>query len=288
MSLALSARPRRRQGIAVRIGSIVLPTLLLIWTLFPLYNILLIALSADGDEFSGEIWPEDWNWRSFQVIWEQGNEYFANFWHQFGNSLLLGLSCMVVTMLIGSLAAFVLGRMRLRHAWIVSDVALTTYALPSAFLAIPFVYLMRVYGLSDTLWGVAASVVAFATPYAILILHQYGKLIPVELDDAARIDGANPLQVYLRIYVPMMAPALVAVGVFALLLAWNEYLYQFLLLTSSGDATAALIINDFFIADEAPWNEMMALAMIYALPPIVIFLALRRFMVTGLTQGALK
>ena len=90
---------------------------------------------------------------------------------------------MMLTVLIGSLASFALGRMRLRNGWIVTDFALLTYVLPTAFLVIPFVHLMHVYGLTDSLWAVIAAEVTFATPYAILILQRYGKLIPLELDE---------------------------------------------------------------------------------------------------------
>ena len=173
-------------------------------------------------------------------------------------------------MLVGSLASFALGRMHLRFGWIITDLSLLTYVLPAAFLVIPFVHIMHKYGLTDSIWSVVAAQVAFATPYAILILHQSGKLIPMELDEAARIDGASPFQVYLRIYVPLMAPALVAVGVYALLLAWNEYLYQYLLLSSTRSMTVAVMINQFFDSDEAPWNYMMAIAIIYSVPPIAI------------------
>jgi multiple sugar transport system permease protein len=130
--------------------------------------------------------------------------------------------------------------------------------------------------------------VAFATPYAILILQHYAKLIPKELDEAAEVDGASPLQVYLRIYLPLSTPALAAVGTFALLLAWNEYVYQYLLLSSERNMTVAVAIAQFFDADEAPWNYMMATAIVYALPPVVIFFALRRYMMAGLTMGGVK
>jgi multiple sugar transport system permease protein len=165
---------------------------------------------------------------------------------------------------------------------------LLTYMLPMAFLVIPFVHIMHQYGMSDSLWAVIAAEVTFATPYAILILHQYGKLIPMELDESAKVDGASPFQVYLRIYLPLMAPALVAVGVYALLLAWNEYIYQFLLLSSTRNMTVAVAIDQFFDSDEAPWNYMMAIAIIYSLPPIAIYFGLRRFMVAGLTMGGVK
>jgi multiple sugar transport system permease protein len=99
----------------------------------------------------------------------------------------------------------------------------------------------------------------------------------MQLDECARIDGASPVQIYLRIYLPLMTPALVAVGVYALLLAWNDYLYQFMLLSSTRNMTVAAAIDQFFDSDEAPWNYMMAVALVYSLPPIAIYFALRRF-----------
>jgi multiple sugar transport system permease protein len=281
MSMARRRWPRR-------VAAVTLGIALLIWTLLPVYNMLLMALDSDAEEFAGSIWPPDPDFSSFLSVWNEDFWLMDHFWYQFGNSIYLGVATMVLTVLIGSLASFALGRIRLRGGWIVTDFALLTYVLPTAFLAIPFVHIMHRYGLSDSLWAVIAAMVTFATPYAILILHQYGKLIPMELDESAKVDGASPLQVYLRIYLPLMAPALVAVGVYALLLAWNEYLYQYLLLSSTGNMTVAVAINQFFDSDEAPWNYMMAIATIYSLPPIAIYFGLRRYMVAGLTMGGVK
>jgi multiple sugar transport system permease protein len=278
---------RRRRWLG-RVAGSVLGIGLLIWTLLPVYNMVLIALDDDAAEFTGRIWPVEWSFDSFLSVWNEDYWLMEHFWHQFANSLYMGLATMVLTVLVGSLASFSLGRMRLRNGWIISDLSLLSYVLPAAFLAIPFVHIMHKYGLSNTLWAVIAAEVMFATPYAILILQQYGKLIPMELDEAARIDGASPWQVYLRIYVPLMAPALVAVGIYALLLAWNEYLYQYLLLSSTRTMTVAVMINQFFDTDEAPWNYMMAIAIFYSLPPIMIFYGLRRYMVAGLALGGVK
>jgi multiple sugar transport system permease protein len=278
-------RPRR---VIAHAAGMVLGLMIAIWTLVPVYNMLLIALSDDGDEFTGTVWPSDPSFESFQVIWTEGHWYLENFWHQFGNSIYIGLATMITTVVIGSLASFAMGRMRLRKAWLIGNFSLLTYAVPASFLVIPFTHLMRIYGLTDNLWSVIAAQVAFATPYALLILHQYGKLIPLELDEAARVDGASPFQVYWRIYLPLMAPALAAVATYALLLAWNEYLYQFLLLSSPRSMTVAVAIDQFFDSDEAPWNYMMAIAIVYSLPPIAIYYALRRYMVAGLTMGGVK
>ncbi|HEY2619409.1 MAG TPA: carbohydrate ABC transporter permease [Acetobacteraceae bacterium] len=294
MSIALTQaapayRPRhRRRRLWAKAGGIGLGVGLLIWTLLPVYNMVLIALDSDADEFTGSIWPPDPDFSSFASVWNEDYWLLEHFWHRFGNSIYMGLATMVLTVALGSLTSFALGRMRLRRGWVITDFALLTYVLPTAFLVIPFVHIMHQYGMVDSLWSVIAAMVAFATPYAILILHQYGKLIPMELDESAKVDGASPWQIYLRIYLPLMAPALVAVGVYALLLAWNEYIYQFLLLSSTRSMTVAVAIDQFFDSDEAPWNYMMAIAIIYSLPPVAIYFALRRFMVAGLTIGGVK
>jgi multiple sugar transport system permease protein len=290
MSLTLTAgrkRFRLRRGLD-RTAVAILGVAIVFWTLIPVYNMLLIALSEDGDEFTGTVWPSDPSFESFRGIWTEDYWYLQNFWHQFGNSIYIGLATMLMTVLIGSLASFAMGRMRLRKAWLLGNASLLTYAIPASFLVIPFTHLMHVYGLADNLWAVILADATFATPYAILIFHQYGKLIPLELDDAARVDGATPLQVYLRIYLPLMAPALAAVATYALLLSWNEYLYQYLLLTSRSSMTVAVAIDQFFDSDEAPWNYMMAVALVYSLPPIAVYYALRRYMVAGLTMGGMK
>jgi multiple sugar transport system permease protein len=281
------ARPRRA---LVEALSVMLALALLVWSLLPVYNMLLIALDPDeGDiEFEGLIWPPTPSLHSFHTVLTQGYWLVEDFWHQFGNSFFIGLMTMLLTVLIGSLASFALARMRLSQGWLLANAPLLTYAVPASFLVIPFSRLMASYGLSNSLWAIIAANVTFATPYAILILSQYATLIPIELDQAAQVDGASPCQVYRRIYLPLMAPALAAVGTFALLLAWNEYLYQYVLLSSTRNMTVAVAIAQFFNSDEAPWNYMMATAILYALPPIGIFYALRGYMAAGLTRGALK
>ena len=281
---------RRLRGVSVELASAALGLVILVWSLLPVYNMLLIALDADeGDiEFEGLLWPPEPSLHSFATVLTQGYWLVENFWHQFGNSLFIGLATMVLTVLIGSLAAFALGRMHVSRGWLLGNAPLLTYAVPASFLVIPFSRLMASYGLANSLWAIVAANVAFATPYAILILKEYAGLIPIELDEAAQVDGASPGQVYRGIYVPLMAPALAAVGVYALLLAWNEYLYQYVMLSSTRNMTVAVAIAQFFNSDEAPWNYMMATAILYALPPIVIFYALRRYMASGLTRGALK
>jgi len=285
-------RPHRRRYRLLRnlkeAAALGLGVVIVIWTLTPIYNMVAVALESHGDVFTNDIWPAKPSLESFWIVVTQGYWYLEYFWEQFGNSLYVGVITVILTLLIGSLVSFSIGRMRLRHGWLVSNAALLTYVIPSSFLAIPFYRIMQKYGLSNDLWSVIAAEVTFATPYAIFIFQQYAVSIPIELDEAARIDGASPIQVYLRIYLPLMAPALVAVGTYALLLAWNEYLYQFLLLSSKRNMTVPVALAQFLNSDEAPWNYMMATAIVYALPPVAIYYAFRRRMTAGLTMGGVK
>jgi multiple sugar transport system permease protein len=280
------AAHRRRQ--ATNAGLIVIYAVMLIWTFTPIYNMVMIALEHEGDVYGNNIVPQQPSLDSFWVVLSQGYWYLEHFWDQFGNSAFIAGMVTFLVLLIGSLTSFTVGRMRLRNGWLLTNAALLTYVIPASFLAIPFYLIMNRYGLANNPWSVIAALVTFATPYAIFIFQEYGRSIPIELDESARIDGASPLYIYLRIYLPLMAPALVAVGTYALLLAWNEYLYQFLLLSDKRNMTVTVALAQFLNSDVAPWNYMMATAIIYALPPIATYYAFRHRMSSGLTMGGVK
>jgi len=294
MRALLPLRPRHRahyrlRRILVEASSAVLGAIILIWSLMPVYNMFLVALDPGGhNEFTWDIWPPHPTLAAFVALWTEEIEDVRDIWPAFGNSIYIGVSVTALTVLVGSLASFTIGRMRLVRDWKLSSTVLLTYVIPSSTLIIPFLRVMHVYGLLDSPWAVISAEVTFATPYAILVLLYYAKLIPIELDDAARIDGASVVQVYLHIYLPLMAPALAAVGTYALLFAWNDYFYQYMLLTSERHATVAMALEQFFDDDDAPWNYMMAIAILYSLPPIAVFYALRRYMASGLTTGGMK
>ena len=278
---------RRRRYLETS-ATVLLSIVLIVWTIVPIYNMVMISLEPEGDVFTDHIWPRVWSVESFWGVVTQGHWYLEHFWHQFANSMYMGAMVTILTLMIGTLTSFSIGRMRIRYGWLLSNAALLTYVIPASFLAIPFYRIMQIYGLTNNLWSVIAAEVTFATPYAIFIFQQYGTSIPIELDESARIDGASPLVIYLRIYLPLMAPALVAVGTYALLLAWNEYLYQFLLLSSKHSMSVPVALAQFLNSDEAPWNYMMATAIVYAIPPVAIYYAFRHRMSAGLTMGGVK
>src|SRR6266566_3286098 len=152
-----------------------------------------------------------------------------------------------------------------------------TYFIPAAFLAVPMYRTMGNYGLLNNHWSLILAMVTIASPYAIWVLKQASDKLPVELDEAATMDGATTLQLFRLVYVPLMMPSLVAIGTYAILLPCKDT-----------EITLPVALGNFLAADDSPWELLMTTGFIYALPPAAIYYAFKRYMVGGLTAGAVK
>ena len=260
----------------------------LIWTLIPVYHMVLFSISTKDSATSGRLWPEHPTWQNFDFVLHQKHFYLDHFWVQMGNSLLIAVAVGVITLFVATTAAFAISRLKVAGGRWVMNLALFTYFIPAAFLAVPMYKTMGNYGLLNSQWALILAMVTIASPYCIWVLKQASDKLPIELDEAARMDGATALQLFRLVYLPLMVPSLVAVGTYALLLAWNEYLYAFLLLSNDNKVTLAVALGHFLSADDSPWELLMATGLIYALPPAAIYYTFKRYMVGGLTAGAVK
>jgi len=260
----------------------------LLWTLLPIYHLVLFAVSPRDSATTGKLWPDHPTLQNFDFVFHQKHFYLDHFWVQMGNSLLIALAVGALTLLIATCAAFAISRLRVPGGRTVMNLALFTYFIPAAFLAVPMYKTMGLYGLLNSQWALILAMVTIASPYCIWVLKQASDKLPFELDEAARMDGASPLQLFRLVYLPLMVPSLVAVGTYSLLLAWNEYLYAFLLLSNDKSVTVAVALGNFLSADDSPWELLMTTGLIYALPPAAIYYAFKRYMVSGLTAGAVK
>lgn len=276
----------REIGTEARLLLIGIPVL--IWTLIPIYHMFLFAISPKQDAFAGKLWPDHPTLQNFRIVFEQKHYFLRDFWAQFGNSVVIAVAVGALTLAIATSAAFAISRLRVRGGRTIMNLALFTYFIPAAFLAVPMYRTMGNYGLLNNHWSLILAVVTIASPYAIWVLKQASDKLPYELDEAAIMDGATPLQLFRMVYLPLMLPSLVAVGTYALLLAWNEYLYAFLLLSNDTEITLPVALGNFLAADDSPWELLMTTGFIYALPPAAVYYAFRRYMVGGLTAGAVK
>lgn len=260
----------------------------LFWTLIPIYHMVLFSISPRDQATSGRLWPKEPTLNNFYMVFGQKHFYLDHFWVQLGNSLLIAVTVGVLTLAVSTAAAFAISRLKVWGGRTVMNLALFTYFIPAAFLAVPMYKTMGNYGLLNSQWSLILAMVTIASPYCIWVLKQASDKLPLELDEAAKMDGATALQLFRLVYLPLMVPSLVAVGTYALLLAWNEYLYAFLLLSKDTSVTLAVALGNFLAADDSPWELLMTTGLIYALPPAAIYYTFKRYMVAGLTAGAVK
>ena len=180
----------------------------LIWTLLPIYHLFILSISKQESMLAGKLWPDEPTLQNFQIVFKQQHYYLNNFWLQMGNSFIVALATGAITLFVATLAAFAISRLKVRGGRTVMNLALATYLIPAAFLAIPMYKAIGTYGLLNTRTALVLAMVALATPYAIWVLKQASDKLPMELDEAAIMDGASSLQLFRLVYLPLMKPSI--------------------------------------------------------------------------------
>jgi multiple sugar transport system permease protein len=280
---------RRRTRAIDRIGVSLLSAVLLVWTLLPIYNIIRVSMQEKEEVLSTSVYPIAPSSHAFSVVFRQAFWLLETFWNQMGNSFYIGIVVAFLVLAIGSLTSFTISRMRIRSGWMLTNAALLTYVIPLSFLAIPFYSIMGKYGLTNNPLAVIAVEVTFATPYAIFIFQQYGASIPLELDEAARIDGASTWGVVLFIVLPLLRPIVAASAVLAFIYSWNEFLFG-LMLTTSVAVPVTVGASFFFSASGGgvQWGVAAAVMILSVAPPLLLGLAAYRHIGRSMTAGAIK
>ncbi len=279
---AISGSARKRlRGLALDVLSIVVVGLLV----FPIVWLYLTALKPKGQMFEGPlaIVPRTVTLDNFARIWNA-----VGFQAAFRNSLIVaGVSAVVVT-LAGLLASYSLSRFRYPLRSFFAGSILAVQMLPGIVIVTPLIVILRRLGLTDNLRGLTIVYLLLALPITVWMLKGYMDDIPRELDEAAVVDGASTLRVLWQIILPLMGPATVAVGAFAFLLAWGEYLFAVSLITSVEEKTLPLALQAAFGQYTVDWGMLTAGGVIISLPPAILFLFFQRYLVGGLTAGGVK
>jgi multiple sugar transport system permease protein len=285
MKTATGDRSRR---VLIQVARGALLAVITAWTLFPIYYMLVLSFTPTAELFRPEYWVKNPTLESYRFIALQESVFVKFFWRWMANSVLVAGLTMLAVLVVASLGSFALGRIRFAGARLVSGMTLFTYIIPASFLSIPFFKIMGDYDLLDTYWALIFAMTTFASPYALWVLWDYAKTIPPEIDESAAIDGAGYFTTFWRIYLPLVLPTLIAIGTYAFFFAWNEYLYAVLFLQSEQMFTLPISMGTFLTGDDAPWNLLMALSTIYAIPPVVFYYVFRRYLTTGLVSGAVQ
>jgi N,N'-diacetylchitobiose transport system permease protein len=259
--------------------------LILVVMLFPIYWMVSTALKPGKEILSlTPVWfPSPVTFDNFRSAIN-----YPFFWNDVVNSLTVVLSVVAISIVLAFLAAVSVARFgfRGRTAFVVMVIAVQM--VPLTALVIPVYLLLDRVGQVDSLVGVIAYYLAIVLPFMIWTLRGFVANVPVDLEEAAMVDGASRVGAFLRIVFPLVAPGLVATAIFGFVQAWNEYIIAYVLLSSASKQTLTIWLASFTTQHGTDWGGLMAGATLTALPVVVFFLLVQRQMAGGLTAGAVK
>jgi multiple sugar transport system permease protein len=259
--------------------------LLLVLIYFPFYWIIITAFKTEAQITLRQniLWPEPWSLEQFHKLFFQ-QPFFT--WAR--NTIVVTFFSTFVSVAVSALGAYALARLRFRGANVLNATLLITYLIPGALMFIPLYQILTQMRLINTLSGLIAVYPTFMIPFSTWLLMGYYRSIPEDLEHSAMVDGATRLQAFLKITLPLTAPALLAVALFAFTAAWKEFLYAFVFIRSDNLKTLTVGMATTIYGDIYPWGLLMASALAISIPVVILYMSAQRFMVAGLTAGAIK
>ena len=253
--------------------------------LFPVYWMVATGLKSSRDIFATppKLLPIPIDFTSYaeQVV---GNQVLLSV---IFNSLVISIGTMVLTLLLAAPAAYGLARLKLPGTRVMLLLMLVGQLLPSIVIAGPLFVIFSRIGLLNSHLGLILADTTFTLPFSVIMLRPFFLAVPRELEDAARVDGDNSLGILWRIVIPYIRPGVITVAAFSFLIAWGEFVFA-VSLNPKSTQPVTVALNKFIGQYGTHWNDLMAVSTVVALPIIVIFAALQRFIVGGLTAGAVK
>lgn len=274
--------PRARAGrglgelaIVVLVAAFLLPVLVMVVNAFKPYSEIMSDILA---------WPRSPTLENFRVVWRE-----VNVPRLMLNNLIITVVGVGGIVLFSALAGYKLSRTRTRVSWVLFLVFMLPMLVPFQTIMITVLKLARVLHLSNSVAGLAVQYWAFGAPMAVFLYHGFVKSIPVELDEAARIDGVGDLRAFVRVIFPLMAPMTFTIVIIDVMWIWNDYLLPLVMVNSNRDArTLTLAVYAYFGQYVSNYGYAIAALVVAVLPSILFFLVLHRWIVRGVTAGAVK
>jgi multiple sugar transport system permease protein len=291
--------PRARKGgrrsigrgwvIATYVGLIVF----LLWTMIPFVWMILASVKTNKEIYGQfSFLPKHWTWEHYISLFSSTttgrSKASANFSHWLLNSAFVSLVVTMLSIVLGAFAAYSVTRLRFTGRSTLARGLIFTYLLPGSLLFIPLFTIIARLNLSDTLQSLMLVYPTFTLPFCTWMMMSYFRSIPIELEDAALIDGCDRLGVLFRIVLPLAAPAVAVVALFAFTQSWNEFLYALVFTNSLASRTVTVGLTQMLGEDVFYWGQMMAGALITAIPPVVLYMVAQRFVISGLAAGGVK
>lgn len=280
---------RRARRLIRRVPFYVLIAIIFVYAVFPFYWAIRSAFTPDADLFRTPVQyiPLNPTLDNFREVLGSGE-----FQRALLNSTIVAGSVTLIALAVGSLAGYALGRFRFRGRSATLYVMLSMTIFPQIAILGALYTMINRFGLYNSLGALVLSYMVLVLPFTVWVLTSFMRALPRDLEEAAYVDGASPLQTFYRVMLPLVAPGLVTAGLLAFIAAWNEFLFALSFTQTPDKYTVPVAIVSFTgesgSAFDRPWGQIMAATVIVTIPLIVITLILQRRILAGLTAGAVK
>ncbi len=267
--------------------------MIILYTIFPFYWAIVTSLTPNSRLYDtpARYFPSQIDWSHYRYVLRNDDFLKATL-----NSAIVSVSTVIIALVLGSFAAYALGRFQFRgrSASLYIILAMTMFPsvsiLGSLFIMIRGDWILSTPNLYNTRWALIITYLTFTLPFTVWVLTNFFKAMPRELEEAALVDGASPMRTFYQILLPLAAPGLVTTGLLAFIAAWNEFLYALTFTTNYDARTVQVAIAQFAGSSqfEQPYADRMAAAVLVTLPLLVLVLVFQRKIIAGLTAGAVK
>ena len=259
--------------------------LLCFFAIFPLLWIIISSIKGKG-ELTGN--PTAFLPKVVTLEYYRHVIFDLGFIVNIQNSVIISLATTGIAITISSLAAYGIVRFFPKIGTVLSKVLVTTYIFPPILLAIPYSIVMAKLGLTNTRIGLVLVYLSFSIPYAVWLLVGFFKTVPIGIEEAAKIDGANKIQVFMQVVIPLVAPGIVATAIYTFINVWNEFLYSLILINDTSKMTVAVALRSLNGSEILDWGDMMAASTLVVVPSIIFFCLIQNKIAGGLSEGAVK
>lgn len=254
--------------------------------LFPVYWMINTSLKTSKDMFANppQLFPENPYFGSYEAVFT-GN---YGIWQALLNSLVIAVSVLILTLLIAIPASYAVARMRGRITTSMMVMLTVVQLLPAIAVSVPMFVMFRQMELTNTYISIILADIAVTLPFAVILLRPYFAQFPYEVEEAAKLDGLSTIGTIVKIIIPTIRPGLIMIGSFSFLMAWGEFTFALTLLTDQKIQPLTVGLNRMIGQYGTNWNDLMAVATVIALPVLIVFVILQKYIVAGLTGGATK
>jgi N,N'-diacetylchitobiose transport system permease protein len=282
-------RSPTRAGAPRRIALNLIGLVVFLYSVFPVYWMVLTSLTpttkigtgSDSGRPALVPWPISWQHYDTAINKLHMLDYL-------GNSLIVSVSCVLLSMLVAFFAAIAVARFRFTGRGVYLVLLIVVQMIPLEALIIPMFIVLRDADQLDKLSSLVAINMAFVLPFSIWTLRSFIQAIPVDLEEAAMIDGCSRMGAFWKVLFPLIAPGLVATSIFAFIQAWNEYIFALVVLNTQDKYTLPVWLGFFTSRDGTDWGGVMAGSTLFTLPVVVFFILIQQKITTGLAAGAVK